>query len=100
MRQHLRRLIAIGWALLRRHLFFALYREVNLRQELEALSQEVAVEGFKERLSIDLPELLESYDTLLQELPALLRRWLREQAPAELQEPRGRFGHRKGVERG
>jgi ubiquinone biosynthesis protein len=74
-------------------------REVNLRQELEALSQEVAVEGLKERVSIDLPELLESYDTLLQELPALLRRWLREHAQADLQEPRWLFSRRKGVER-
>ncbi|MGH8056390.1 MAG: hypothetical protein ACREOH_04025, partial [Candidatus Entotheonellia bacterium] len=43
--------------------------EVSLRQELEGVRQEVAVEGLKERLSIDLPELLESYDTLLQAQP-------------------------------
>jgi len=70
--------------------------EVNLIQEIEAIGGEVALEGIKDKLSV---EILENYSTLLAELPTLLERWLAEHEEASLRAKKRRwFGLRKSAE--
>jgi ubiquinone biosynthesis protein len=74
--------------------------ELKLMQELEALTGDMAVEEVKERLSIDLPEMLTNYSTLLAELPALVQRWLSEHEGRSLKaKKRGWFSLRQATER-
>lgn len=69
-------------------------------QQIEAVVGEMTVEEVKEKLSIDLPEFVENYSSLLTELPALLRRWLAEREEGALQvQERGWFSRRKATER-
>ncbi len=72
----------------------------NLMQQIEALVGEMTVEEVKEKLSVDLPDLVENYSSLLTELPALLRRWLAEREEGALQmKKRGWFSRSKAAER-
>lgn len=74
--------------------------EFNLMQQIEALVGEMTVEEVKEKLSIDLPEVVDSYVSLLAELPRLLQRWLAEHEEEALQmKKRGWFSHRQAAER-
>jgi EmrB/QacA subfamily drug resistance transporter len=69
--------------------------EVNLMQEIEAIVGEVALEGIKDKLSVEIPEILESYSTLLAELPTFLQRWLAErEGGASQANKRGWFSRR------
>jgi ubiquinone biosynthesis protein len=69
--------------------------EVNLMQEIEAIVGEVALEGIKDKLSVEIPEILESYSTLLAELPTFLQRWLAErEGRASQANKRGWFSRR------
>jgi ubiquinone biosynthesis protein len=74
--------------------------EFNLMQQIEALVGEMTVEEVKEKLSVDLPDLVENYSSLLTELPALVHRWLAEREGGALQaKPRGWFSRRRAAER-
>jgi ubiquinone biosynthesis protein len=75
--------------------------EFNVMQGIEALAGELAIEAVKDRLAVDLPEMLENYANLLAEFPTLLRQWLNENQGHSLQENTPPpFGHGKAAERG
>jgi hypothetical protein len=74
--------------------------EFNLMQQIESVVGEMTVEEVKEKLSVDLPDLIENYSSLLTQLPALVHRWLAEREGGALQARSGAgsaaAGQRKG----